>query len=176
MLASELSPQPIAPAALLHWLTDKSSLTLRLKALCRRFEVKLLRQWQQQATSAGTGWQVGDRLWLREVLLCLDGQPWVYALTEVPVSSLENLDVDLTCLGTRPLGEVLFNHQKMQAGALQVQFFDGQSRPVTVAKCNGQVPETGLWGRSRDFTILGQPLRVNEVFLPTAEQRLGATT
>ncbi|QIZ78368.1 chorismate--pyruvate lyase family protein [Ferrimonas lipolytica] len=172
MFAVELAQQPMSPSHMDHWLTDKSSLTLRLKALCRRFEVTLLGEWQQPAQQDGVGWCCGDPLWLREVLLCLDGVPWVYALTEIPLSTLNHTEVDFTALGNRPLGEVLFSHQQMRAGQLTVNHYDAHSRPAQLAAELGQAPNSPLWGRSRDFALAGKPLRVNEVFLPVAEQRL----
>ncbi|WP_298440690.1 chorismate lyase [uncultured Ferrimonas sp.] len=172
MYASEIAQQPMMPAHLGHWLTDKSSLTLRLKTLCRRFDVRLLREWQDVASYNGNGWLLGDPIWQREVLLCLDGVPWVYALTEIPLQTLTDSEVDFSALGTRPLGEVLFSHQAMQPGSLLVTYFDRDSRPANIAEHQGQPVLAGLWGRSRDFTLGGNPLRVNEVFLPLAEQRL----
>ncbi|GAA5192871.1 chorismate--pyruvate lyase family protein [Ferrimonas gelatinilytica] len=169
MAATEL-PDPI----LATWLENTGSLTARLKALGGRFEVTLLAEGRTPAAEAGPGWRQGDALWHREVLLKLDGVAWVYALTEVPMATLAAGHIDFRRLGEQPLGEVLFTHPQMRRGPLVVHHYGGQSRPADVARQLGQPATLGLWGRGRQFFLAERPLRVNEVFLPAAQQALGA--
>ncbi|MBY6187914.1 chorismate lyase [Marinobacter hydrocarbonoclasticus] len=164
--------QPLPPA-LASWLQDRNSLTLRLKTQCRRFEVKLLGEWRGPADEDGPGWRLGDALWHREVLLLLDGVPWVYALTEVPLATFAAGDIDFQGLGDRPLGELLFTNDALNRGKLLITRHDRHSRAGELAMELGQAYHHPLWGRSRHFTLSGRPLRVNEIFLPAAETALG---
>ncbi|GAA4894601.1 chorismate lyase [Ferrimonas pelagia] len=161
-------PEPI----LAHWLRDPNSLTLRLKTQCRRFEVVLLQEWHGIARCDSRQWQLGEPLWQREVLLRLDGVAWVYALTEVPQSTLRDSDIDFQNLGRQPLGEALFTAPSMRQGPLQIEHYGPESRAVQIAASIGQTVSDGLWGRSRHFELSGRPLRVNEIFLPAAERAL----
>lgn len=165
--------QPLPPA-LASWLQDRNSLTLRLKTQCRQFDVQRLAEGRELALDSGPGWQVGDPLWQREVLLLLDGVPWVYALTEVPLATLAAGDIDFPSLGERPLGELLFTNDRLSRGELHLTRHDHKSRAGRVALQLGQNFSEPLWGRSRQFTLSGRPLRVNEIFLPAAEQALKA--
>lgn len=165
--------QPLPPA-LASWLQDRNSLTLRLKTQCRRFDVQRLGEWRDLAESDGPGWQMGEPLWHREVLLLLDGVPWVYALTEVPLATFAAGDIDFQGLGERPLGELLFTSDTLSRGKLLITRHDRESRAGQVALELGQSFEHPLWGRSRQFTLSGRPLRINEIFLPAAEQALTA--
>ncbi|SHI02647.1 chorismate--pyruvate lyase family protein [Ferrimonas marina] len=175
MQALDLAPEPAPSPALALWLRDPNSLTLRLKSLCRRFDVERLREWRGPAMRAGPDWQQGDPLWHREVLLKLDGVPWVYALTEVPLATFAAGDIDFQNLGSQPLGEALFGASQMRRGPVEVARYAMDSRPAMVALSVGQQPVEGLWGRGRTFRLSGRALRVNEVFLPYAEQRLGSS-
>lgn len=163
------------PPCLDPWLEDRDSLTARLKRHCRIFSVRLLREWQGVAAEAGPDWQVGDILWYREVLLCLDNVPWVFALTEVPQATLDAGAINFKQLGERPLGELLFNNRAMKKGTLEVSRHDHHSRAYQVALFQGQTPQGLLWGRGRHFTLAGHSLRVNEIFLPAAVAHLAAT-
>ncbi|MBY5994066.1 chorismate--pyruvate lyase family protein [Ferrimonas balearica] len=165
--------QPLPPA-LASWLQDKNSLTLRLKTQCRQFDVRRLGEWRAPAAQEGPGWQAGDPLWHREVLLLLDGVPWVYALTEVPLATFAAGDIDFQTLGERPLGELLFATDSLSRGSLTFTRHDVDSRAGQVALELGQPLSHPLWGRSRQFTLSDRPLRVNEIFLPAAERALGA--
>ncbi|WP_417348096.1 chorismate--pyruvate lyase family protein [Ferrimonas sp.] len=160
------------PAKLLPWLQDKGSLTLKLKALCRRFEVELLQEGVGPAVQPGPGWELGQPIWQRVVLLKLDGVPWVYAITEVPRATLECSEIDFPNLGNQPLGERLFASVNLVRGPLQVCRYGERSSAGTQAKRLGYPVAEGLWGRQREFELAGRSLRVSEVFLPPAYETL----
>ncbi|TKB47602.1 chorismate lyase [Ferrimonas sediminicola] len=162
----------LPPGKLLPWLQDKGSLTLKLKALCRRFEVEPLQEGVGPALQPGPGWDLGQSLWQRVVLLKLDGVPWVYAITEVPGSTLASSTIDFPNLGNQPLGERLFASGSLVRGPLQVCRYGGRSSASLQAKKLGYPVADGLWGRQREFELEGQSLRVSEVFLPPAYQTL----
>ncbi|MBT1445047.1 chorismate lyase [Shewanella sp. JM162201] len=149
-------------AALTDWLLDGGSLTARLKTQCQRFEVKVLGESELIDTASA------EPMWVREVLLVLDGTPWVFARTLVPPSLLARLGNELTGLGERPLGELLFASDHFRPGRIEVASFDSCSALASLAESLGQNVPDRLWGRRRYFGCAGQELTVSEIFLPAA--------
>ncbi|USD37758.1 MULTISPECIES: chorismate lyase [Ferrimonas] len=160
------------PKKLLPWLQDKGSLTLKLKALCRNFEVELLQEGVLPAAQPGPGWALGQPIWQREVLLKLDGVAWVYANTEVPMSTLDASEIDFASLGRQPLGERLFAASNLVRGPLKVCHYGDNSTAVWQARRLGFQAQEGLWGRQREFELQHRCLRISEVFLPSSYSTL----
>ena len=85
----------------------------------------------------------GDSI-IREVELLGNSQVMVFARSVIPIT---NDTEDLLMIGSRPLGEVLFNDSTIARGPLQIT-------------------HTGsTWGRRSAFTIGTTKLLVNEFFL-----------
>lgn len=158
------------PAELSSWLLDTASLTLRLQQLCPgSFRVRVL----SQASGAPRADEAqllemsqGQRAIVRQVQLLCDGQPWIYARTVIPVTSLRGRLRRLAHLGTRPLGGMLFADRGMRRGTVQLaRIRAGQALYVT-ATSGLQPPPAEIWGRRSVFRIAGKPLLVSELFLP----------
>lgn len=105
---------------------------------------------------------LGERSWpfLREVNLRCYGQPWVFARTLIPISTLKGPARALTRLGSKPLGAVLFNHPHVRRGPIAVYRLNA---PQISPSCSG---EGFIWGRQSIFFLYQQPLLVSEYFLP----------
>jgi chorismate--pyruvate lyase len=156
--------------ALRRWQRAPGSLTARLKALGGHFEVLTLRQGvapllAQERRVLGAG-----RHLVREVILKVDGRPLVWARSVAPARSLAGPWRALAGLGTRPLGQLLFDdarvarsplvahrwgrggkeHARVQRDWLQ---FTGEPWPAAVVA-----------GRSSVFVRQGAKLRVFEAF------------
>jgi chorismate--pyruvate lyase len=153
--------QPInAPLALRRWLTDQGSLTRLLQRASKgRFSVRVLRQRyalpgpNERVT---LGMRSREYALIREVLLCADGEPWVYARTVIPTPTLTGRQRTLRLIGSRSLGSLLFSDPSMRRAPLQV---------ARIA--NGDQPP--LWARRSLFYLENKPLLVCEVFLPPLE-------
>ncbi|KFZ35964.1 hypothetical protein HR45_19135 [Shewanella mangrovi] len=156
----------LPPAPLQDWLLSRGSLTQRLKNCCNRFDVQLLGE--QWITKNPQEWQ-GDeqQLWLREVLLCLDGTPWVFARTLITPALLQQQQ-QLEQLGERPLGELLYSDNQFIAGEIDVCHIQQGSPMCELAASLQQPTSAPLWGRRRHFSYQQLPLIVAEVFLPAA--------
>ncbi|MFO6483592.1 chorismate lyase [Escherichia coli] len=70
-----------------------------------------------------------SRYWLREILLCADGEPWLAGRTVVPVSTLSGPELALQKLGKTPLGRYLFTSSTLTRDFIEI----------------GR--DAGLWGR-----------------------------
>lgn len=103
---------------------------------------------------------------IRQVLLMCGRQPWVFARTVIPVSSLRGKLQQLTCLGTRPLGEVLFADPGMRRGMVELaEILPGQA-VFAAATTHTRHQPVSIWGRRSVFWLSDKPLLVSEVFLP----------
>ncbi|GGW85100.1 chorismate--pyruvate lyase family protein [Alteromonas halophila] len=156
------SPQSVAfsDPYLKNWLLDTGSLTERVQSLCRQFELVVLGQGQQQMHRAEQDWLGSDQgsVDVREVLLCADGVPWVFARSVIPHALIYG---ELADLGSEPLGKRLFNDARFTRSA-----FELCTLPSTAFSDN--LVRKALWGRRSRFARDGYRMIVAEVFLPPA--------
>ncbi len=151
--------------SLSHWLFDTSSLTARLITLCgKNFSVRVISQgWKKldpEEASAMSLTHVHSAL-VRQVLLCCNNQPLVYAKTIIPATTIQGAQRRYANMGNRPLGAMLFADRTMRRETVEVSMlpavhdvnqYTGISEPI--------------WGRRSVFRVSGKPLLVSEYFLP----------
>lgn len=144
---------PQLDARQLDWLLLEDSMTKRFEQQGKRITVTVLGE-----TWAGPGdvsleqplLPAEPRYWLREILLCADGEPWLAGRTVVPESTLNGPELALRQLGNTPLGRYLFT-----ASSLTRDF-------IEVGRCDE------LWGRRSRLRLGGKPLLLTELFLPAS--------
>ncbi len=170
-LAGQLLSAP--PAIVLDWLFDEGSLTRRLTALAGgAFSVRPLQEgWQilRDDECAALDAPAASEGWVREVLLCGQDAPWVFARSVATRAALEGSGLDLATLGSRSLGELLFCDQAFARGPLTACRYPRPWLPAPLAA-------DGLWARRSCFRRNGLGLLVAEVFLPALWQRLDVST
>ncbi len=160
----------IIPVVVDDWLFDTSSLTARLLKRCAQsFNVQLL---SQSYASISAAERSAMRLpqscaaLVREVLLCDDQTPLVYARSVIPVSTLKG---PLRCyakMGERPLGAMLFADRTMRRGEVEVTSTLPQHCCSAKKIKAGVHSDSVIWGRRSVFWVSGKPLLVGEYFLP----------
>ena len=148
----------IPNAQLQNWLLDTGSLTERVQSLSDHFSLELIGQRTQIPhdnelsllhNNGNTSYQA------REILLCCNHQPWVFARSIIPQAFV---DRELSDLGREPLGKRLFNDTRFTRSQFQL--------------CTAQASQFGinsgqtLWGRRSLFTLDNYSMIVAEVFLP----------
>jgi len=156
-------------SSLLEWLLDGGSLTKRLKNSCSKFVVKVLRQvWEQPAASEAQQLNLsGDELaFIREVELHCDDEPWVFARSIMPASTLTGKDYELSQLGDNPLGELLFNSKQLTRGNIEIAAISSEHK-IFNHIAQYQSNQVVTWGRRSIFYLAQKPLLVNEIMLPT---------
>ncbi len=157
------------------WLLDSGSLSARLvRASNNHFRVHMLSQsWQSARLDEYQllGIKPKERCLIREVLLLCHEQPWVYARSVLPVTSLVGKLRHLRQFGTQPLGQLLFNTPGMRRNPFEVAQIGRAQLPVAAQlvdhdhlKPNTRSEPT--WGRRSRFTLYDRPLMVSEIFLP----------
>lgn len=164
ILQSELSPN------LYDWLTNPGSLTARLKLHCEAFTVQVLIE-GEYPLSADEQAQLNlsdSQGFVREVLLKLDGIPWVFARSVMPLSTAHCDGDKFASLGNKPLGAVLFSSPDMQRSSIEVAKFDHKTPLQKVISRLNAGESSTLYGRRSCFLLSGKSLLVSEVFLPAA--------
>ncbi|QYJ97589.1 chorismate lyase [Shewanella alkalitolerans] len=158
----------LPPSPFREWLLASGSLTQKLKSHCNQFEVKVLGEAMLPPFPGELPHQ--GQAWIREVLLCLDGIPWVFARTLVPGAMMDSAQDNFLSLGTRPLGELLFTSGDFTPGKIEVGEFTACDSLAKLIDSLEQESHHPLWGRRRYFSHGDQQLIVSEIFLPKARQ------
>jgi len=103
---------------------------------------------------------------VREVHLMCDDEPWVFARTVIPATTLKGGRRRLANLGKRPLGAVLFADRSMRRSLVEIaRLSSGQPLFARAVAPLNRAP-SAIWGRRSMFRLSGQPLLVSEIFLP----------
>lgn len=149
------------PPLIWSWLVAQGSLTQQLRAeAAGQFRVQPLREQLMRPTADEARFlaiPTGQWAWVREVYLFgADDVPWVFARSVIPISSLRGQARRLRYLGRRSLGSLLFA-RRAPACTRQV----------------GRLPQG--WARRSRYVWHGQPLLVQECFLPAFIERLEQT-
>ncbi|MGS0681079.1 chorismate--pyruvate lyase family protein [Shewanella sp. 125m-7] len=152
------------------WLLSTCSLTKKLKKHCTHFEVKILGE--DTVSPPPEESLCSTNMWVREVLLILDGTPWIFARTLIPGRLLEKKQQDFLGLGNRPLGELLYSADEFTPGRIEVAHFEACSKIAKLAESLQQDVSEELWGRRRYFQYETEQLVVSEVFLPAAQKAI----
>lgn len=155
------------PREVRPWLLDPGSLTQRLiKASDNHFQVQVLTQrWQRPRQSEMQLLDMAPRSMaiVREVALLCRGQPWVFARSVLPASSLSGRLRRLRQFDNSSLGEMLFRDPSMRRQPFQIAVIDGNSEQIP----SHLRQSSPLWGRRSRFELTGKPLMVSEIFLET---------
>jgi chorismate--pyruvate lyase len=145
------------------WLFDDSSLTRRLTELSSgALTIAAVREtWEMLREDECEALQLlpGTIGWVREVLLRGNDSPWVFARTVIGQEVLKDSGLDLQNLGSRSLGDLLFDDKAFIRQAIEVCQYPAGWLP------EGQQVE-GLWARRSRFDRGSTSLLVAEVFLP----------
>ena len=160
-----------AHASFTAWLKDRSSLTARLQAH-GTFTLRLLRQEKGRPTAdeaAVLGIPRRHSAWIREVALCCNGVPLVFAHTVLPLCPRGSLSRWLAGLGSRSLGAALLAQHRFTRNAIVCKSLDQRHplfRPALDAlQISAPSPRT-LAARRSGFSLGRQTLLVTEIFSP----------
>jgi chorismate--pyruvate lyase len=164
------------PGDLQSWLAEPGSLTKRLRQIYGgSFGVKVLfNRWKPAYIDECRLLDLDPARFqlIREVLLHSNGAPLVLARTVLPLATIRIARRNLSHLGNRPLGEVLFAYPDLQRRQRQLSCAAPNiwSAPLQTVESM----EKPVWGRRTVYAIHNQPLLVAEFFLPAllAEQKI----
>lgn len=151
------------------WLRDEGSLTRRIQQRCGEFAVRPVRSGLARVAydeAALLGFPSDRYAFSREVFLCADGKPVVFAHSTCAREHLRGTWQAMRGLGNRSLGTLLFTHPQVKRQPLHYKALHSH-HPLyrSAAAVLGATPGS-LWARRSLFDLYGAPLLVTEVFLP----------
>ncbi|MRS16663.1 chorismate lyase [Enterobacteriaceae bacterium RIT691] len=144
---------PELDAGLRDWLLLEDSMTKRFEQQGKQVTVTLVREGfvgQEEVTEELSLLPAEPHYWLREILLCADGVPWLAGRTVVPESTLSGPELRLQQLGDTPLGRYLFTSSTLSRDFIEIGH------------------DAALWGRRSRLRLSGKPLLLTELFLPAS--------
>ena len=154
--------------ALVPWLRDHGSLTLRIQQRCNHFAVRPVRSGLARIAhgeSALLGMAPQQLAYSREVFLYADGRPVVFAHSTCATQHLRGTWAALGGLGNKPLGAMLFAHPLVERRPLRFKALRSSHLLYRHAAMSADMPPK-LWARRSLFYLHGALLLVTEVFLP----------
>ena len=158
------------PENVQSWTYEAGSLTRRLRDFYgKAVTVNLLfHQWRTPFLSERRLLQVPEHRYclIREVVLHANGLPLIAARTIIPEQTIKGAHRNLSHLGSRPLGEVIFSYPKLERLEMEIVLLEQNAwKPNAVNAIQTNQP---VWGRRTVYAIAQRPMLVSEFFLPGA--------
>jgi len=155
------------PDEIIHWLFDPSSLTARIINRCSgKFRVRLISQKRMTPTPDEIrvlGLRYRSYAIIRQVVLYCENEPWVYARSVIPMTTLKGPLRRLRRLGNKPLGAVLFSDRSIERGEVEITSMAPSHANYKWTEYKGTEI---IWGRRSVFRQRHKTLLVSEFFLP----------
>ena len=156
------------PENVQSWAYEPGSLTQRLRDYYGdAIAVKiLLQRWSTPFLSERRLLNLPENKYslTREVLLHADGKPLILARTIIPATTIKVAKSNLSHLGSRPLGEVIFSYPKLERIEMDVALIQ-QSTWTQTARDEAHINQP-VWGRRTVYAIAHKQMLVSEFFLP----------
>ncbi|MEM5318570.1 chorismate lyase [Paraburkholderia sp. JHI869] len=175
-----VTPLPALSADQKDWLTRGGSLTAHLRTL-GRVVVRVTREavdmpWSDEC--AALGLMPRERAWVREIVLEVDGVPFVAAHSVTPLAASQGVWQAMRRLRTRPLAELLYSDSGVARSALVSRRVSARHPLYALAAREIMVepkhaPHAFIARRSV-FERAGAPLLVTECMLPALWSRLAS--
>ncbi|MGF6664753.1 chorismate--pyruvate lyase [Paraburkholderia atlantica] len=173
-----VAPLPTFSAAQKDWLTRGGSLTAHLRAL-GAVAVRVTREavalpWPDEAAALGLAPRAP--VWVREVVLSVDGVPFVAAHSVTPRAASVGIWQATRRLRTRPLAELLYSDSSVARSSLVSCRVGARHRLYRLAarEIGGGAADAphALVARRSVFERHGAPLMVTECMLPALWEHL----
>ena len=138
-----------------YWLCGSDSLTKQLTAFANGdFRVRVLREYRarpyaHEAKKLSLPYHL--TAFIREVELCCEGKPTVFARSVMPLSAMKGTGLQLAHLGNTPLGHLLFQRATVDIEQRELARIDTQTQTH--------------WARRTLYEFAGSPILVSEFFL-----------
>ncbi len=150
------------------WVFESGSLTQRLRNFYGAgVGVKIMfQQWQPPFLSERRLLRLPEHKYslTREVLLHINGRPLILARTIIPETTIKAAKSNLSRLGNRPLGEIIFSYPKLERIAMDVTLINLPTwSPLAKLEAGISSP---IWGRRTVYAIAQKQMLVSEFFLP----------
>jgi len=157
-----------------RWLSEYGSMTLHLlQAGLGSLKVSVISSQQRALFKEESLFlDLPQRRWayVREVMMHVALSPWMYGRTVIPDTTLNSGAGQLKLLGDSPLGKVLFDNKKSTREFIEIAKISPLHHLFPQSVDKEQYPY--LWARRSLFSFNGQPVLVQEVFLPDCSLKM----
>lgn len=137
----------------IKWLSNKKSLTGQMQNIGKVVIEIIEEKWVEE-----------KKVWNRKVLMLLNKNPWLYAITTIPEAVIKELPFDVEDIGNKPIGMFLFNNENIKLENILVTRIDLQQE--TFDQIRDKIKgNTTTWGRKRVFKAYSSSIEINEFFL-----------
>ena len=164
-----VAPLPAFSPDQKDWLTRGGSLTAHLRTL-GTVVVRVTREAVDLPFAdeyAALGRAPRTPVWVREVVLSVNGTPYVAAHSIVPLAASTGIWQAMRRLRTRPLAELLYSDSSVSRSSLVSRRVTARHPLYGIAsRETGHTPPHALFARRSVFERYGEPLMVTEVMLP----------
>ncbi|MFT5519946.1 MAG: chorismate--pyruvate lyase [Enterobacterales bacterium] len=151
-----------------QWLSDQGSMTNRLIAAAEfPLTVKVTSSSEQDIDTEERAFLkiTTTQSYVREVLMSIDNNPWLYGRTIIPHQTLQGDGSEIKLLGDKPLGQLLFKNGLNSRQFIEVATITKNHHLYPHFAMDGELEN--LWARRSMFLFNGSPLLVQEVFMPS---------
>ena len=134
------------------WLVEKGPITKRIKSE-ESFQLNLLKDEISYVEDVEKEFldMISNNIKVREVILMGNNIPRVYAKSLIPIRTIDEGFSKLGKLGTKPLGDILFEKEIFKKTDMVYAQFQNK--------------DSIFWGRKTKYIVKNMPLSVMEVFL-----------
>ncbi|SAK49673.1 chorismate lyase [Caballeronia hypogeia] len=172
-----INPFPSLTDVKKDWLTRGGSLTAHLRTL-GTVTVEVTREavdlpWRDEARALGV--TPRTPVWTREVVLKVDGVPFVVAHSIVPLAHSTGIWQSMRRLRTRPLAELLYSDSSVSRSVLTNRVLTARHPLYRLASAQGGQAAHALVARRSVFRRHGAPLMVTECMLDALWTRLATS-
>ena len=170
-----VAPLPVFSPDQKDWLTRGGSLTAHLRTL-GAVTVRVTREavdlpFDDETTALAIAPRTP--VWVREVVLSVDGKPFVAAHSIVPLAASTGVWQAMRRLRTRPLAELLYSDSSVSRSSLVSRRLTARHPLHRLAlREMGDARIHAVLARRSVFERYGEPLMVTEVMLPALWTRL----
>jgi chorismate--pyruvate lyase len=155
------------------WLTNRDSLTNRLRTVCEELRVVVHQSRFESVCSDETfllstdNGALGTTALVRDVSLVCDGVPLVFGHSFLMTRKSGPLARSFERAGDNSLGSILFNYPEIKRGPLHFRRIDRQHSLYTKSVAAlGDKPGSFFWARRSVFSLRSERVCVTEVFSP----------
>src|SRR5690606_34115649 len=135
-------------------------------------QLRVMKEWAWGLSEA-EAWMLqmpaGTPIWIREVLMSVDGIDSVYARSFTPLQASHSWWQGMRYLRSRPLADMLYHNPQISRSRFMVHKLD-RYEPLFHSLCKAGLADAYAtdrpWARCSVFRRSGQPLLVAECFLP----------
>jgi len=165
------TPRPSLTPLQKHWLLRPGALTAGLRAH-GTLHLRVLRETASGLTpqeSWTLGQTPGSPIWVREIVMSIDGTDSVFARSFTPLRDAHSLWQGMRRLRSRPLADMLYHDPRIQRSPFcvtRLTYQDPAWHALTRALPGACAAPQNVLARCSVFTRQQHPLLVMECFLP----------